>query len=47
MLTGFDIKSKDDVAGDDDDPPVLKPIGPGTVAEKATIHTTCMKSSTV
>jgi len=30
VLTGFDIRSKDDVAGDDDDPPVLKPIGPGT-----------------
>jgi type I restriction enzyme R subunit len=30
VLTGFDIKSKDDVTGDDDEPPVLKPIGPGT-----------------
>jgi type I restriction enzyme R subunit len=29
VLTGFDIKSKDDVTGDDDEPPVLKPIGPG------------------
>lgn len=30
VLTGFDIKSKDDVAGDEDEPPVLKPVGPGT-----------------
>lgn len=30
VLTGFDIKNKDDVAEAEDDPPVLKPIGPGT-----------------
>lgn len=30
VLTGFDIKNKDDVAEGEDDPPVLKPIGPGT-----------------
>ena len=30
VLTGFDIKNKDDVAGDEDEPPALKPIGPGT-----------------
>lgn len=30
VLTGFDIKGKDDVAGDEDEPPVLKPVGPGT-----------------
>ncbi|PKY09806.1 restriction endonuclease [Acidithiobacillus marinus] len=30
VLTGFDIKNKDDVAGDEDEPPVLKPVGPGT-----------------
>lgn len=29
VLTGFDIKSKEDVAGDEDAPPVLKPLGPG------------------
>jgi len=29
VLTGFDIKNKEDVAGDEDDPPVLKPLGPG------------------
>ena len=29
VLTGFDIKRKDDVTGDDDEHPVLKPIGPG------------------
>ncbi|MHB8392689.1 MAG: type I restriction enzyme subunit R domain-containing protein, partial [Acidobacteriaceae bacterium] len=30
VLTGFDIKNKDDVAVDEDEPPVLKPVGPGT-----------------
>ena len=30
VLTGFDIKNKDDVPEGEDDPPVLKPIGPGT-----------------
>jgi type I restriction enzyme R subunit len=30
VLTGFDIKNKDDVAGEEDEPPVLKPVGPGT-----------------
>jgi len=30
VLTGFDIKSKDDVDGDEDEPPILKPVGPGT-----------------
>ena len=30
VLTGFDIKNKEDVAGDEDEPPVLKPLGPGT-----------------
>lgn len=30
VLTGFDIKNKGDVAGDEDEPPVLKPVGPGT-----------------
>jgi type I restriction enzyme R subunit len=30
VLTGFDIKRKDDVTSDDDGHPVLKPIGPGT-----------------
>lgn len=30
VLTGFDIKSKDDADGDEDEPPVLKPVGPGT-----------------
>ena len=29
VLTGFDIKNKEDVLGDDDEPPVLKPVGPG------------------
>ncbi|MDA8416562.1 MAG: DEAD/DEAH box helicase family protein [Betaproteobacteria bacterium] len=30
VLTGFDIKHKDDIVGDGDEPPVLKPVGPGT-----------------
>ena len=30
VLTGFDIKNKDDEPGGDDEPPVLKPVGPGT-----------------
>ena len=30
VLTGFDIKNKDDAAGDEDEPPILKPVGPGT-----------------
>jgi type I restriction enzyme R subunit len=30
VLTGFDIKNKDDVGGDEDEPPALKPVGPGT-----------------
>jgi type I restriction enzyme R subunit len=30
VLTGFDIKNKEDVSGDEDEPPVLKPLGPGT-----------------
>lgn len=30
VLTGFDIKNKEDVTGDEDEPPVLKPVGPGT-----------------
>ena len=30
VLTGFDIKNKDDAPSDEDEPPVLKPVGPGT-----------------
>lgn len=30
VLTGFDIKAKNDVEGEEDEPPVLKPVGPGT-----------------
>ena len=30
VLTGFDIKNKDDAVGDEDEPPILKPVGPGT-----------------
>ena len=30
VLTGFDIKNKDDAAGDEDEPPILKPVGSGT-----------------
>ncbi len=30
VLTGFDIKNKNDLAGDENEPPVLKPVGPGT-----------------
>lgn len=29
VLTGFDIKRKDDIGGDGEEPPVLKPVGPG------------------
>ncbi|MBB5373397.1 type I restriction endonuclease subunit R [Acidocella aromatica] len=35
VLTGFDIKGKDDAAGDEDEPPVLKPVGPGTGGGKS------------
>ena len=34
VLTGFDIKNKDDVTDGEDEPPVLKPIGPGTGSGK-------------